>query len=141
MIVGIGVDMVNVPRFAATLATVSALRGLYFAPEELRDEAGQPRSTGSLAARYAAKEAVAKALGLPSGGMRHKECRVLPGPSGEPLVQTSGSVASAAARAGVTRWHASLSLEGDVAIALVVAEHDEGRQACAMGWRSDETGV
>jgi holo-[acyl-carrier protein] synthase len=127
MIVGIGVDMVNVPRFAATLRSMSGLQGLYFAPEELLTGDGEPRSAASLAARFAAKEAVAKALGMPDG-TRRTECRVLQGDSGEPELAVSGGVASAAERIGVTRWHVSLSQEGDVAIALVIAERDGHRR-------------
>lgn len=121
MIVGIGVDVVNVPRFAATLRSIGGLRRIYFAPEELLTEDGQPRSSGSLAGRYAVKEATSKALGAPSG-LKHADCLVLSGESGQPLLRPTGSVASAAARAGVTRWHVSLSVEGDVAMAMVVAE-------------------
>jgi holo-[acyl-carrier protein] synthase len=128
MIVGIGVDMVNVPRFAATLRSMSGLQGLYFAQEELMTGDGEPRSAASLAARFAAKEAVSKALGMPTGA-RHTECRVLQGDGGEPELDIRGGVASAASRIGVTRWHVSLSQEGDVAIALVIAERDEHRDA------------
>lgn len=123
---GIGVDLVNVPRFAATLAAVGGLKQLYFAPEELTTTDGQPRSPASLAARFAAKEAASKAMGIPSG-TRHADCRVLPGQRGEPELHVSGSVASAAGRIGVTRWHVSLSQEGDMAIAMVVAESDSDR--------------
>jgi holo-[acyl-carrier protein] synthase len=126
MIVGIGVDMVNVPRFTATLRRMSGLQGLYFAPDEMLTGDGEPRSAASLAARFAAKEAVSKALGMPAG-TRHTECRVLQGDGGEPELAVSGGVASAAERIGVTRWHVSLSQEGDVAIALVIAERDERR--------------
>lgn len=124
MIVGIGVDLVNVPRFAATISSVSGLKRLYFSPEELVAEDGRPRSPGALAARFAVKEAASKALGVPQG-MRHVDCSVQHGSAGEPELVTSGSVATAAAAAGVTRWHVSLSLEGDVAMAMVIAEGDD----------------
>lgn len=123
MIVGLGVDVVNVPRFTATLASVSALRGMYFADDELVDADGQPRSAPAMAMRYAAKEAVAKALGVPSG-LRHTDCRVTSGERGEPALQITGSVAAAADERGVTRWHVSMSYEGDIATALVIAEAD-----------------
>ena len=126
MIVGIGVDVVNVPRFAATLSSVGGLKRLYFAPEELLAEDGRPRSPGSLAARYAAKEAASKALGVPAG-LRHVDCRVSHGQAGEPELITTGSVASAAAEAGVTRWHVSMTLEGDMAMAMVIAERDQDK--------------
>ncbi len=128
MIVGIGVDLVNVPRFAATVGTLRGLKHLYFAPEELLAEDGQPRSLGSLAVRYAAKEAASKALGVPEG-LHRADCRVLPDDRGRPVLVVTGSVASAAERAGVTRWHVSLSQEGDVAVAFVIAERDEARDA------------
>jgi len=121
MIVGIGVDVVNVPRFAATLHRAGGLLRMHFAPEELYDNAGQPRSAASLAARYAAKEAASKALGQPSG-LRHADCQVRSGAAGEPELIATGSVASAARAAGVTRWHLSMSFEGDVALAMVIAE-------------------
>ena len=124
MIVGIGVDIVNVPRFAATINAVSGLKKVYFTPEELAAEDGQPRSPGALAAHFAVKEAATKALGVPAG-IRHLDCQVRHGPAGEPLLVTSGSVESAATAAGVTRWHVSLSHEGDVAMAMVIAERDE----------------
>lgn len=127
MIVGIGIDVVNVHRFAATLNSVHGLQRLYFADEELYTDEGRARSAGSLAARFAAKEAASKALGVPPG-LRHTDCRIRQGEAGEPELLASGSVASAAARAGVTRWHVSLSLEGDVATAMVIAERDGGGQ-------------
>lgn len=118
---GIGVDMVNVPRFAATLRAASSLRAVYFAPSELTDEAGQPRSAASLASRFAAKEALAKALGSPPG-LRWRDCMVLSDPDGRPWVRTSGSVREAAEALGVRRWHVSMSQDGDMAVAYVVAE-------------------
>lgn len=128
MIVGIGVDLVNVPRFAATLNSVAGLKRLYFCPAELVQADGEPRSAGSLAARYAAKEAVSKALGHPAG-LRHIDCEILRSGSGEPELVAKGSVASAAAAAGVSRWHVSLSQEGDVAMAMVIAERDDAPRA------------
>lgn len=123
MIVGLGVDVVNVPRFTATLASVSALRGMYFAESELLETDGRPRSAASMAMRFAVKEAVAKALGVPPG-LRHTDCRVVVGERGEPALEIAGSVAAAADARGVTRWHVSMSHEGDVATATVVAEAD-----------------
>ena len=57
MIIGVGIDVVDIGRFGATLERTPALRERLFTPEE-RDLPLQ-----SLAARFAAKEAVAKALG------------------------------------------------------------------------------
>ena len=75
----------------------------------------------SLAGRYAAKEALAKALGAPPG-MRWHDCEVLVEPDGRPYVRTSGLLSEAAAELGVAVFHLSLAMEGDVAIAYVIAE-------------------
>jgi len=119
--VGIGVDLVNIPRFSATLRSMPQLQDLYFVPAELDREDGRPRSEASLAARFAAKEAVAKALGLPPG-MSHRDCVVLTDHDGQPWLEARGSVLEAARSLGVQRWHMSLSQEGTVAMAQVIAE-------------------
>lgn len=113
--------MVNVPRFAATLRAASSLRSIYFAPVELADDDGQPRSVGSLAARFAAKEALAKALGSPPG-LRWRDCVVMADPDGRPWVRAKGTVEEAAEALGVQRWHVSMSQDGDMAVAYVIAE-------------------
>jgi holo-[acyl-carrier protein] synthase len=121
VIVGIGIDLVNVPRFAATMSSVSALRHTIFSPSELAEPDGSPRPAGALAARFAAKEAMAKALGVP-GGLRHRDCEILNDHDGRPRLVPGGSVAAAAERLGVTRWQVSMSLDGDLAMAFVIAE-------------------
>ena len=74
----------------------------------------------SLAARFAAKEAVAKALGAPPG-LRHLDAEVLSGEHGRPELRVTGRVADIAQALGVTRWHISLTHDGGVAIAYVIA--------------------
>ncbi|GAA4179480.1 holo-ACP synthase [Streptosporangium oxazolinicum] len=115
MIVGIGVDVVDVARFEATLARTPALRGRLFTEGE---STLAPRS---LAARFAAKEAVAKALGAPPG-LRHLDAEVISGEHGRPELRVTGRVADVARALGVTRWHVSLTHDGGVAIAYVIAE-------------------
>lgn len=121
MIVGIGVDVVNVPRFGATLKRTPGVRERLFTVAERTTGDGLPRPDASLAARFAAKEAVAKALGAPEG-LRWTDCEVVSDPDGRPWLRTSGTVAEAATALGVRRWHLSLTHDGDVAIAHVVAE-------------------
>jgi len=75
----------------------------------------------SLAARFAAKEAVAKALDAPVG-LRWHDCEVRTEPSGRPVLELTGSVAAAADAAGITHWHLSLSHDAGIASAMVVAE-------------------
>ena len=115
MIVGVGVDVVDVPRFRAQLERTPALRARLFTEDE-RD-----LPLRSLAARFAAKEAVAKALGSP-GGMRWRDCEVVMGPDGAPGLVLTGTVAEAARARGINSWHLSLSHDGGLAIAMVVAE-------------------
>ncbi|WP_329090031.1 MULTISPECIES: holo-ACP synthase [unclassified Streptosporangium] len=115
MIVGIGVDVVDVARFEATLARTPALRGRLFTEGE------STLATRSLAARFAAKEAVAKALGAPPG-LRHLDAEVISGEYGRPELRVTGRVADVARALGVARWHVSLTHDGGVAIAYVIAE-------------------
>lgn len=115
MIKGIGVDVADVGRLAVALERVPRLRDRLFTPAE-RD-----LPVRSLAARFAAKEAVAKALGSP-GGMSWQDCEVVTDRAGAPSLRVGGTVARVAAERGVTRWHLSLSHDGPVAVAMVVAE-------------------
>ncbi len=121
MIVGIGVDIVELQRFARL-----AERQPTFINRVLT-EAEQVRADGtrlnilSLASRFAAKEAVAKALGAPAG-MRWHDCEVLGDINGRPSVNLRGTVLSEATRQGVRHFHISISHDGDFAIAYVVAE-------------------
>lgn len=121
MIVGIGVDVVEIERFRsiADRTTGFAERVLTHGERHHRD--GSPRADSSLAARFAAKEAVAKALGAPAGLMWH-ECEVDVDASGRPHLRLSGGVAFAALQLGITDWHVSLTHDGGVAIAYVIAE-------------------
>jgi holo-[acyl-carrier protein] synthase len=115
VIVGVGIDVVDVERFMATLERTPRLRERLFTPEE-RD---LPAS--SLAARFAAKEAIAKALGAP-GDLRWHDAtvhRVLGGP---PRVELRGTVLARADALGVTSWHLSISHDAGIASAMVVAE-------------------
>lgn len=115
MIVGIGVDVVEIARLAAALQRTPALAARLFAESE-RD-----RPVRSLAGCFAAKEAVAKALGGPPG-LRWTDAEVCYGAAGRPLLRVHRTVAAAAAGLGVRRWHLSLTHDAGMSIALVVAE-------------------
>ncbi|WP_031080544.1 4'-phosphopantetheinyl transferase superfamily protein, partial [Streptomyces sp. NRRL WC-3549] len=67
MIIGVGIDVAEVERFGAALERTPQLAGRLFRPAELLLPGGERRGTASLAARFAAKEALAKALGAPGG--------------------------------------------------------------------------
>ncbi|MBW9204725.1 holo-ACP synthase [Mumia sp. zg.B17] len=115
MIVGIGVDVVDVERFAAALEQTPALRERLFAPAE---RTGAPVV---LAGRFAAKEALAKALGSP-GGLSWHDAEVGRSASGRPTLTVTGAAGARAAELGVVRWHLSIAHDGPVATAFVVGE-------------------
>jgi holo-[acyl-carrier protein] synthase len=121
VIVGVGIDVVPVERFAASLRRTKGLGERLFTPAERVTSAGRPRTPESLAARFAAKEAVAKALGVPAALEWH-DCEVQSSADGRPELVVAGTVAAAAAACGVTDWHVSLSHDGGIASAVVVAE-------------------
>ena len=115
MIVGIGVDVADTSRLATALARTPALADRLFAESE------RSRPVRSLASCFAAKEAVAKALGAPAGLVWH-DCEVVSAESGRPGLQLRRTVARAAADAGVDSWHVSLSHDAGIASAVVLAE-------------------
>lgn len=123
MIVGIGIDVVPVDRFAESLRRTPSLRTRLFVADELTTASGAQRSSESLAARFAAKEALAKALGA-GGGMSWTDAQIRTDDAGRPSLEVSGTVAARAAERGVTRWHVSLSHDGGIASAVVIAEGD-----------------
>jgi holo-[acyl-carrier protein] synthase len=123
MIVGVGIDVVPVARFAEALSRTPAMAERIFTAAELATHHGEPRTAESLAARFAAKEALAKSLGA-GGGMHWTDAEVLTDDDGRPFLVVTGTVAERAALLGATRWHVSLSHDGGIAAATVVAESD-----------------
>ncbi|WP_422390379.1 holo-ACP synthase [Arthrobacter sp. N1] len=115
MIVGIGVDVVDIERFRKQLERTPALLERLFVPSE------RLLNTRSLAARFAAKEAIAKAIGAPVG-MNWQHCTIDVDAMGAPSVVVDGTVADAARARGVETWHLSISHDGGLATAMVVAE-------------------
>lgn len=115
MIVGIGTDVVDVARLGRMLARTPAMA------QRLFTDAERDLPLASLAARVAAKEAVAKALGSPPG-LGWREVSVVRGEHGAPVMTVSGAVASLAQQRGVATWHLSLTHDAGVAVAFVVAE-------------------
>jgi len=115
MIVGIGVDVAEISRLEQALARSPKLAVRLFADSE---RGLPPRS---LAGCFAAKEAVAKALGAPPG-LRWTDAVIDHDAGGAPVLQISGTVAAAAARLGVTSWHVSISHDAGLCVAMVVAE-------------------
>ena len=119
MIVGIGVDVVDVERFELTLVRTPGLRRRLFTAAE----ADLP--PGSLAGRFAAKEALAKALGAP-GGLRWHDAEVVKTPDGQPSFVVTGTVEALVRSLGVTGLHLSISHDAGISSAMVVAEGQSG---------------
>jgi holo-[acyl-carrier protein] synthase len=120
-IVGIGIDVVPVDRFAESLARTPSLAARLFTAGEQVTASGSPRTAESLAARFAAKEALAKSLGA-GGGMAWTDAEVHVDDVGRPSLVVSGTVLARAESLGVTRFHVSLSHDGGIASATVLAE-------------------
>jgi holo-[acyl-carrier protein] synthase len=121
VIVGIGVDLVDIPRFERSVQRTPRLLERLFAPAE------RGRALRSLAARYAAKEALIKALGG-SDGVYWTEIEVTPEPSGRPVFTLSGSTAAVVAERGITALHLSMTHDAGVAVAYVIAEAPDGAE-------------
>jgi holo-[acyl-carrier protein] synthase len=115
VIIGVGIDVVDVARFAAVLDRTPRLR------DRLFTDAERSLPINSLAARFAAKEAVAKALGAPAG-MQWQDAEISRLVGGRPVLTIRGTVAARAAELGVAHWHLSLSHDAGIASAVVIAE-------------------
>ena len=115
MIVGVGIDVVDIGRFEESLDRTPAMR------ERLFTEAERSRPLASLAARFAAKEALAKALGAPTG-MAWLDAEVVNEASGDPQFEIRGSVLARAEAVGARSIHVSLSHDAGIASAVVVLE-------------------
>lgn len=114
-ILGIGVDVVDLARFAETLERTPTMRSRLFT----NAEAHLPIE--SLAGRFAAKEAFVKALGAPAG-MSWQDIEIVNGARGAPEFQLYGAALDRAKELGITATHVSISHDTSVATAFVVAE-------------------
>ena len=114
-VIGVGIDVVDIERFGESLERTPGLAARLFTPKEA------DRPLASLAARFAAKEALAKALGAPVGMAWH-DAEVVSEESGRPLMEMRGSVLARAEQLGVGSVHLSLSHDAGIASAMVVLE-------------------
>ncbi|WP_229051824.1 holo-ACP synthase [Aeromicrobium sp. Leaf350] len=114
---GVGVDVVDLARFAESLERTPTLRQRLFTPGEV--EAGLRLE--SLAGRFAAKEAFVKALRAPAG-MSWTDIEVVVDDRGAPSFVLSGLAEARVHELGITSLHLSIAHDGPVATAFVVAE-------------------
>ncbi|HZT07933.1 MAG TPA: holo-ACP synthase [Chloroflexota bacterium] len=121
----IGVDIVEIERVERALRRhPEGFRARVYTDLEIR-ECG--RSVASMAGRFAAKEAVMKALGV--GGMAFRDIEIARLPSGKPDVRLSGRMRRRAERIGVSAMRISISHSRDYAVAVAIAEFREGEGA------------
>jgi len=112
---GIGVDVVDLARFTRQVERTPGLVPRLFA----LGEQGLP--VHSLAARFAAKEALIKALG-DSAGVTWHEMEIVNDPQGNPEFKLNGAVLQALTDRGISRVHVTMTHDAGVACAFVVAE-------------------
>jgi len=120
-VVGIGTDLVEVPRFALALQRRPALADRLFSDAE-REYAYRFRDpTKSLAARFGAKEAVMKALGVGLWKFAFRDVEVIRLRSGAPTLALYNKALDLANERGVTEWHLSLTHTDSMAMAVALA--------------------
>lgn len=137
--IGIGTDLVELDRFRLALARTPRLAERLFSEAERAYAARRRDPTERLAARFAAKEAVSKALGVGifgADGLSWRDVEVLPDRRGRPLVYLYGKAEHRASTLGLTEIAVSLSHDGGLAIALVVAQGPgDGEGLDPVAWR------
>ena len=122
MIVGTGIDAVQVSRMERWMK-IPGILGRFFHPDEL--SAALANGSGaamSLAARFAAKEALGKALGTGLEGLVLKDIAVKNRPNGQPEIFVYDTALAALNKSGAACIHISLTHEKDSAIAMVILE-------------------
>lgn len=129
--VEVGIDIIEIERIEAALERFGDrfLRRIY--TERERERYG--RRPAELAARFAAKEAVMKALGTGIRGVRWRDIEVLPNRRGKPIVVLHETAAARAAHLGFTHFSISLTHSRGDAMAIVVATKRAQRDGEADG--------
>ena len=120
-VVGVGLDLVDIERFARVLARHENMAERLFSPEERAYAATMVNPAPTLAGRFAVKEAVMKALGVGLGAVDWADIAVRRRPGGAPELVVTGRAAALAGARGIGDWHVSISHTATVASATVVA--------------------
>lgn len=121
MILGIGMDIVEIVRMGSAIRRDAFVKRIFTEQEQNYCESRGVQKVASYAVRFAAKEAVLKALGTGmSGGGTWLEVEVVPEPHGKPAISLHGFFAALAAKQGVTKIHLSLTHAREYAAAQAV---------------------
>jgi holo-[acyl-carrier protein] synthase len=123
VLVGVGIDAVDIERFRRVLARRPSLAARLFSDAERVEAARTADPTPVLAGRFAAKEAVMKALGTGLWAYPFSDVEVL---GSGPTLRLGPRAAGYAADLGVAGWHVSITVDGSVAMAVVSAEAPAG---------------
>jgi len=137
-VVGVGIDAVDLERFGRALERRASLADRLFTAGELAYARAASDPVPRLSTRFAAKEAVMKALGVGLGAFPFHTVEVVRVGLDAPGLVLSGAAGELARRSGVARWHLSLTHTADVAMALVVAEGGASEVSAdrpATSWR------
>jgi holo-[acyl-carrier protein] synthase len=122
VIIGVGTDLVSVPRLRRAVGRRDRLLTRLFTEAEVAECRRRADPAPHLAARFAAKEACLKALRIGwGGGIRWREVEVAGGGGEVPRLLLAGVAAARAAALGVRQTYLSLAHEGEYALAVVVA--------------------
>ncbi|WP_349828146.1 holo-ACP synthase [Brevibacterium litoralis] len=122
-IMGIGLDIADVPRFQEHVERVPELLDRLLTPREQLKRNGKRRTYESLAARFSAKEALTKAIRYP-GWMNWQHAEVVSAPSGAPSFRLSGPVLEHFRSIGADRLHLSITHDANVTMTYVICEGD-----------------
>lgn len=120
--IGIGIDAVEVARMRDVMARTPGFAKRVFTDDEIATLAKREDPAPSFAARFAAREAVMKALGVGLGAFDLHDVSVERTQSGEPRLVVRGRAAELAQERGITTWFVSLTHTESVAMAMVAAE-------------------
>jgi len=120
MIIGVGIDIVEIGRIQAAIKRRAFIERVFTPAEQAYCESRGVQGAASYAARFAAKEAVLKALGTGLRGGTWQDVEIKNNSLGRPLVQLSGYYQDLAAQIGVQEIHLSVTHARDYAAAQVV---------------------
>ncbi len=119
--IGIGTDLVEIERFRATLERTPGIRERTFTVDEREWADAKNDPTERYAVRWAAKEAVMKAMGVGLGAVAMIDIEVVRSESGAPSVRLHGTAAELAEELGVAGWRLTLTHTESMAQAIAVA--------------------
>ncbi len=121
-IVGLGTDLVEIPRFRLAMERRGERLGERLFSDAEREYAGRQKDPAkSLAARFGAKEAVMKAMGVGLWKFKLRDVEVIRAKSGAPSVALHGRAAEMAAERGIAAWQLSLTHTEATAMAIAIA--------------------